>query len=90
MKSLFLPASWTPEVLAWSFLLLLPFGRSSELPVFIMAILGGVLIWKHGKQAVWQFDSTDMLVRNVRNVRKRMLIRQSGWHRHGLCSPVDA
>lgn len=42
-----------PVVLAWSFLLLLPFGRSSELPVFIMAILGGVLIWKHGKQAVW-------------------------------------
>ena len=54
MKSLFLPASWTPVVLAWSFLLLLPFGRSSELPIFIMAILGGVLIWKYGKQAVWQ------------------------------------
>jgi hypothetical protein len=54
MKSLFLPASWTPVVLAWSFLLLLPFGRSSELPMFIMAILGGVLIWKHGRQAVWE------------------------------------
>ena len=54
MKSLFLPASWTPVVLASSFLLLLPFGRSSELPIFIMAILGGVLIWKYGKQAVWQ------------------------------------
>jgi len=46
--------SWTPVVLAWSFLLLLPFGRSSELPVFIMAILGGMLIWKQGKLAVWQ------------------------------------
>lgn len=54
MKSLFLPTSWTPVVLAWSFLLLLPFGRSSELPVFIMAILGGMLIWKHGKQIVWE------------------------------------
>ncbi len=54
MPVFFNPASWTPVVLAWSFLLLLPFGRSSELPVFIMAILGGVLIWKHGKQAVWQ------------------------------------
>ncbi|MHB1215046.1 MAG: O-antigen ligase family protein [Thiobacillus sp.] len=43
-----------PVILAWSFLLLLPFGRSSELPVLIMAILGGVLIWKHGKQAVWE------------------------------------
>ncbi|MBW8330058.1 MAG: O-antigen ligase family protein [Thiobacillus sp.] len=54
MPAVFNPASWTPVVLAWSFLLLLPFGRSSELPVFIMAILGGVLIWKHGKQAVWE------------------------------------
>lgn len=51
---MFNPASWTPVVLAWSFLLLLPFSRSSELPVFIMAVLGGVLIWKHGKQAVWE------------------------------------
>ena len=54
MSVFFNPASWTPVVLAWSFLLLLPFGRSSELPVFIMAILGGVLIWKHGKQTVWE------------------------------------
>ncbi len=54
MLAVFNPASWTPVVLAWSFLLLLPFSRSSELPVFIMAILGGVLIWKHGKQAVWE------------------------------------
>lgn len=54
MAAVFNPASWTPAVLAWSFLLLLPFGRSSELPVFIMAVLGGVLIWRHGKQAVWQ------------------------------------
>ena len=54
MNSLFLPASWTPVVLAWSFLLLLPFGRSSELPMFIMAILGGALIWKHGRQAIWE------------------------------------
>ncbi len=51
---MFNPASWTPVVLAWSFLLLLPFSRSSELPIFIMAILGGMLIWKHGKQATWQ------------------------------------
>jgi hypothetical protein len=54
MSVFFNSASWAPVVLAWSFLLLLPFGRSSELPVFIMAILGGVLIWKQGKQAVWQ------------------------------------
>ncbi len=54
MLAVFNPSSWTPVVLAWSFLLLLPFSRSSELPMFIMAILGGVLIWKHGKQAVWE------------------------------------
>lgn len=54
MQAVFNPASWTPVVLAWSFLLLLPFSRSSELPMFIMAILGGVLIWKQGKQAVWE------------------------------------
>lgn len=54
MKSAFDSAAWTPVVLAWSFLLLLPFGRSSELPMFIMAVLGGVLVWKHGRQAVWQ------------------------------------
>ena len=54
MKSLFLPKTWTPPVLAWFFLLLLPFGRSSELPMFIMAILGGILIWKHGKPVVWE------------------------------------
>jgi O-antigen ligase len=52
--SLFAPSSWAPVVLAWSFLLLVPFSRSSELPMFIMAILGGTLIWRHGKQAVWQ------------------------------------
>lgn len=54
MKSAFDSAAWTPVVLAWSFLLLLPFGRSSELPMFVMAVLGGVLIWKHGKLIVWQ------------------------------------
>lgn len=54
MQAVFNPTLWTPVVLVWSFLLLLPFGRSSELPVFIMAILGGVLIWKHGRQAVWE------------------------------------
>ncbi len=54
MPAIFNPASWAPVVLAWSFLLLLPFSRSSELPIFIMAILGSVLIWRHGKQAVWQ------------------------------------
>ncbi|MDO9468322.1 MAG: O-antigen ligase family protein [Thiobacillus sp.] len=54
MQAVFNPASWTPVVLAWSFLLLLPFSRSSELPMFIMAILGSMLIWKHGKQAVWE------------------------------------
>lgn len=54
MKSLFLPKTWAPAVLAWSFLLLLPFGRSSELPMFIMAILGGILIWKLGKAVVWE------------------------------------
>lgn len=45
--------SWAPVLLAWSFLLLLPFGRSSELPMFVMAILGGMLIWRHGRQLVW-------------------------------------
>lgn len=54
MRALYNPASWAPVVLAWSFLLLLPFGRSSELPMFIMAVLGGILIWKHGRQATWQ------------------------------------
>ena len=54
MKSLLLPKTWAPAVLAWSFLLLLPFGRSSELPMFIMAILGGLLIWRHGKSVVWE------------------------------------
>lgn len=54
MKSFFLPRTWTPAILAWSFLLLLPFGRLSELPMFIMAILGGILIWKHGKSVVWE------------------------------------
>lgn len=54
MPAVFNPASWTPVVLVWSFLLLLPFSRSSELPMFIMAILGGILIWKHGKAATWQ------------------------------------
>lgn len=34
-----------PIVLAWSFPLL-PFGSSPELPMFIMAILGGILIRK--------------------------------------------
>lgn len=54
MGAVFKPTSWTPVVLAWSFLLLLPFGRSSELPVIVMAVLGGMLIWKHGKQVVWK------------------------------------
>lgn len=54
MRAVFNPTSWTPVVLAWSFLLLLPFSRSSELPIFIMAILGGTLIWKHGRQAFWE------------------------------------
>lgn len=54
VPAVFNPASWTPVVLAWSFLLLLPFGRSSELPMFVMAVLGGILIWKHGKEATWQ------------------------------------
>ncbi|MBT9567913.1 MAG: O-antigen ligase family protein, partial [Thiobacillus sp.] len=54
MWAVFNPTSWTPVVLAWSFLLLLPFSRSSELPIFIMAILGGVLIWKHGRQVFWE------------------------------------
>jgi len=54
MKSLFLPRAWAPVVLAWSFLLLLPFGRSSELPMFIMAILGGILIWKQGRAVTWE------------------------------------
>lgn len=42
-SAVFNPASWSPVVLVWSFLLL-PFGRSSESPMFIMATLGGVLI----------------------------------------------
>ncbi len=54
MKSLFLPKAWAPVVLVWSFLLLLPFGRASELPMFIMAILGGILIWKQGRAVTWE------------------------------------
>lgn len=52
MAALFNPAVWAPAVLIWSFLLLVPFGRSAELPMFIMAILGGILVWKHGKAAI--------------------------------------
>ncbi len=51
---LFNPAAWAPAILIWSFLLLLPFSRSAELPMFIMAILGGSLIWKHRRQATWE------------------------------------
>ena len=54
MPALFNPASWAPVILAWSFLLLLPFSRSAELPMFVMAILGGVLVWKHGRKAAWE------------------------------------
>jgi O-antigen ligase len=54
MQALFNPASWAPVILAWSFLLLLPFSRSAELPMSIMTILGGVLVWKHGRQAAWE------------------------------------
>lgn len=54
LPALFNPASWTPPALAWSFLLLLPFSRSSELPMFIMAILGGILLWKHGRAVAWE------------------------------------
>lgn len=43
-------ATWAPVLLAWSFVLLLPFGRMSNLPVLIMAILGAVLLWRHGRQ----------------------------------------
>lgn len=54
MLAVFNPASWASVALVWSFLLLLPFSRSSELPMFIMAILGGILIWRHGRAATWQ------------------------------------
>jgi hypothetical protein len=47
VTALFNPAVWAPVILAWSFLLLLPFGRSSELPMFIMAILGAGQIYAH-------------------------------------------
>ncbi|ODU13906.1 MAG: hypothetical protein ABS91_00790 [Thiobacillus sp. SCN 64-35] len=53
MRAAFNSAAWTPVVLVWSFLLLLPFGRSSELPMFVMAILGGFLIWKQGRAVAW-------------------------------------
>lgn len=51
---LFNPAAWAPAALIWSFLLLLPFSRSAELPMFIMAVLGASLVWKHGRQATWE------------------------------------
>ncbi len=54
MRAAFNSAAWTPVVLVWSFLLLLPFGRSSELPMFVMAILGVFLIWKQGRAVAWQ------------------------------------
>jgi hypothetical protein len=49
MKRLLNPQSWAPAILAWSYLLLLPFGHAFELPTLVMAILGGMLAWKHGK-----------------------------------------
>jgi len=54
MGALFNTASWAPALLIWSFLLLMPFSRSAELPTLVMAILGSILLWRHGKEACWQ------------------------------------
>jgi O-antigen ligase len=43
----------TAPVLAWSYLLLRPFGNSSNLPLLIMAIAAAVLIRRHGR-AMWR------------------------------------
>jgi Lipid A core - O-antigen ligase and related enzymes len=47
LKSLLNPASWASAILIWSYLLLLPVRRLFELPILVMAILGGVLLWRH-------------------------------------------
>lgn len=43
----------TAPVLAWSYLLMRPFGNSSNLPLLIMAIAAVVLIRRHGR-AIWR------------------------------------
>lgn len=44
---------WSPIIMVWSCLLLLPFGRAVELSVLIMMVLGIRLVIKQGKQACW-------------------------------------
>jgi len=43
-----------PVLLAWSCLLLLPFGRLVELPVLVMAVWAVVLIVREGRSMVWR------------------------------------
>ncbi|HHM06106.1 MAG TPA: O-antigen ligase family protein [Gammaproteobacteria bacterium] len=50
----FLWREWWPVLLIWSCLALLPFARSVEVPVVIMAGLGLRLLFKHGRTLVWQ------------------------------------
>lgn len=46
------PSAWAPVLMAWSFFLLLPFGRASNLSMLLMAIAGGVLLWRGGRALI--------------------------------------
>lgn len=46
--------AWAPVLLAWSYAVLLPFGRVSNLSVLLMAIAGGVLLWRQGRGLMTQ------------------------------------
>lgn len=46
------PSTWAPVLVAWSFFLLLPFGRVSNLSMLLMAIAGGVLLWRGGRALI--------------------------------------
>jgi O-antigen ligase len=50
---------WSPLVLVWSCLMLLPASRLSEGPVIIMAILGIYLAFRNGRSFFWSGTSRD-------------------------------
>ena len=54
---------WTPVILVWSCLLLLPFGRLVEVPVVIMAICGIYLLTK--RRFVWNGNTPLILFTSV-------------------------
>ena len=49
-----LASDWTPVLLVWSCLVVLPVGRLVEAPTLIMAISGAILLWRHGRQLAWE------------------------------------